>query len=61
MKFEGVFAEAAAEGEPLGVLEADRIWNLAFERVDFQRLRYGRGRRRGVDCVFAGVETETFG
>lgn len=59
VELKGVFAEAAAEGETLGVLEADRVRDLAFQGVDFEGLR---GRRCGwVDGVFACVETETFG
>lgn len=58
-EFERVFAEAAAEGEALGVLEADRVWDLAFEGVDFEGL--GRRRCGCVDGVFARVETQAFG
>lgn len=59
VELKGMFAEAAAEGEALGVLEADRVWNLALQRVDLDRLRRRRCRR--VDGVLARVETETFG
>lgn len=45
MKLKGVFAEAAAQREALGVLEADRVWDLAFEGVDLERLE-GGGRCR---------------
>ncbi len=59
VEFECVFAEAAAKGQALGVPEADRVRDLAFERMDVEWLRRRRGGR--VDGVFACVEAETFG
>lgn len=38
VEFKAVFAEAALEGEALGGLEADRVWDLAFEGVDLEGL-----------------------
>lgn len=53
-----VFAETAREREAGAVFEADRVRDLAFQRVDIVRL----GRRGGGgDAVFPRVETETFG
>lgn len=52
-------AEAAAEREARGVLEADGVRDLAFEREDFLGLVGGGGGR--ADGVFAGVETQAFG
>lgn len=38
VEFKGVFAEAAAQSKALGVLEADRVWDLAFQGVDLEGL-----------------------
>ena len=53
-----MFAVAAFEGQADAVLEADGVWNLAFQGGNFLGLVGGRGRG---DAVFAGIETKTFG
>ena len=52
-----MFAEPAAEGQPRGILEADLVRDLAFERGDLSRL-VASG--RGGDGIFLCVEAEAF-
>lgn len=43
VEFKGVFAEAAAQRQALGVLEADGVRDLAFQGVDLEGFEGGGG------------------